>query len=120
MSSEDEQVGYKRPPRNTQFKPGQSGNPTGKNKGARNIATELQDILSEQVTFAENGTLKTMSKQRALASALVSAAIDGDLRATAIVLSHLTRDRTVLEGNEDEGFNFNAVEAHRKQKKRRV
>jgi hypothetical protein len=120
MSSDDEKVGYKRPPRNTQFRPGQSGNPTGKNKGARNMATELEDILSEQVTFAENGTLKTMSKQRALASALVSAAIGGDLRATAIVLSHTMRDRQGMapEGNEDEAHDFDAVKAHRKQKQR--
>jgi Family of unknown function (DUF5681) len=41
---------YRRPPRATQFKPGQSGNPTGKNKGTRNIATELEEILSEQVS----------------------------------------------------------------------
>jgi hypothetical protein len=118
MSSDDEKVGYKRPPRSTQFKPGHSGNPTGKNRGARNIATELQDILSEQVTFAEDGTLKTMSKQRALASALVSAAIGGDLRATAIVMSHLSRDITKL-GNDEEFEDFEAVQAHRKQKKRR-
>jgi Family of unknown function (DUF5681) len=118
MSSDDESVGYKRPPRSRQFRPGQSGNPTGKNKGARNIATELQDILSEQVTFAENGTLKTMSKQRALASALVSAAIDGDLRATAIVMSHLSRD-VAKHGNDEESDAFEAVQAHRKQTKRR-
>jgi hypothetical protein len=117
--ADDETVGYKRPPKRTQFKPGQSGNPSGKSRGARNIATELQDILSEQVTFAEGGTLKTMSKQRALASALVSAAIGGDLRATAIVMSHLTRE-VAKTGNDDEIEGFEAVQAHRKQRKRRA
>jgi Family of unknown function (DUF5681) len=118
MASDDEKVGYKRPPRRTQFKPGQSGNPTGKNSGTRNIATELQDILSEQITFAADGALKTMSKQRALASALVSAAIGGDLRATAIVMSHLSRDaqRTPDEESESEANDFSAVHAHRKRK----
>jgi hypothetical protein len=117
MSSENEKVGYKRPPKRTQFKPGQSGNPSGKNKGTKNIATDLQEILSEQVTFAEDGTLKTMTKQRALASALVSAAIGGDLRATAIVMSHLTREFLKI-GNEDVANGFEAVEAHRKQRQR--
>jgi hypothetical protein len=120
MPGDEDKVGYKRPPRKNQFKPGQSGNPTGKNRGARNISTELQDILSEQITFADNGALKTMSKQRALASALISAAIGGDLRATAIVMSHLNRSPqgNSDEGNEADGDDFDAVHAHRKKKAR--
>jgi hypothetical protein len=115
MSSEDDSVGYKRPPRNSQFKPGQSGNPTGKANGLRSIATELQDILSEQITFADAGATKTMSKQRALASALVSAAIAGDFRATGIVMSHLSRDGPRPSGDESDD-DFGAVHAHRKRK----
>ena len=120
MSGDDDKVGYKRPPRNTQFKPGQSGNPSGKNKGSRNIATELAEILSEHVTFTEGGAIKTMTKQRALAAALVSAAIEGDLRATAIVLSHLSRDShlSAAEGNDVNDDGFLAVRAHRKKKRR--
>lgn len=118
MSSDDDKIGYKRPPRRTQFKPGQSGNPSGKTKGSKNIATELADILSEQVTFAEGGTIKTMTKQRALASALVAAAIEGDLRATAIVLSHLTRENRDAFSGESAENDFGAVEAHRKRKRR--
>jgi hypothetical protein len=118
MESDEAKVGYKRPPRTTQFKPGQSGNPTGKAKGLRSISTELQDILSEQITVADDGALKSMSKQRALASALVSAAIAGDFRATAIVMSHLSRDgqRTPNEEDETDTDEFSAVHAHRKRK----
>lgn len=113
----DGKVGYKRPPRSSQFRPGESGNPSGKAKGTRNISTELRDILNEQITFASDGALKTMSKQRALASALVSAAISGDLRATAIVMAHLTRDLKNLDdtgaGEDDD---FQAARAHRQRK----
>jgi hypothetical protein len=118
MESDEEKVGYKRPPRKAQFKPGQSGNPTGKAKGLRSISTELQDILSEQITVADDGALKTMSKQRALASALVTAAISGDLRATAIVMSHLSRDgqRNSEEDSESDTEDISAVHAHRKRK----
>ena len=38
-------VGYKRPPRATQFKPGQSGNPKGRTKGSLNIANVLAQTL---------------------------------------------------------------------------
>ena len=120
MANEDDKIGYKRPPRRTQFKPGQSGNPSGKNSGTRNISTELQDILSEQITFAADGTLKTMSKQRALASALVSAAIGGDLRATAIVIAHLSRDGQRLRGEENEFDTEDFSSAHTHRKKARM
>jgi hypothetical protein len=48
-------VGYRRPPRNRQFKPGQSGNPTGRPKGAKNFATALAEELDAPITATENG-----------------------------------------------------------------
>lgn len=108
-------VGYKRPPRRSQFKPGQSGNPSGKAKGLRSMAAELRDILGEEITFTADGAIKTMSKQRALASAVITAAIEGDLRATAIVMAHLNRDAQKAEATEEE-VDFSAVEAHQRRR----
>src|SRR5450631_3080803 len=99
--ADGENVGYKRPPRRSQFKPGQSGNPSGKAKGLRSMAAELRDILSEEITFTADGAIKTMSKQRAVASSLITAAIEGDLRATAIVMTHLDRDAPKSEVTDD-------------------
>jgi hypothetical protein len=47
------QVGYKKPPVEHRFKPGQSGNPNGRPRGARNHPrpasnTDLQDIIAEE------------------------------------------------------------------------
>ena len=39
FDSDDGQVGYRKPPVHTRFKPGQSGNPKGRPKGPRNLAT---------------------------------------------------------------------------------
>jgi hypothetical protein len=113
--ADGEEVGYKRPPRRSRFKPGQSGNPSGKAKGLRSMTAELRDILGEEITFAADGAVKTMSKQRALASSLVTAAIEGDLRATAIVMAHLNRDAPKTETAEEE-VDFSAVEAHRRRR----
>ena len=40
-----EQVGYGKPPKLTRFKPGQSGNPRGRPRGALNMATVLERTL---------------------------------------------------------------------------
>jgi hypothetical protein len=46
-STKDYEVGYGRPPIHTRFKPGQSGNPAGRPKGAQNFATEIAAELKE-------------------------------------------------------------------------
>jgi Family of unknown function (DUF5681) len=115
---EGKNVGYKRPPRQSQFKPGQSGNPSGKAKGLRSMGAELRDILGEEIAFTADGAIKTMSKQRALASSLITAAIEGDLRATAIVMAHLNRDAPKPETLEEEA-DFSAVEAYQRRSARK-
>ena len=42
----DYEIGYGRPPKHTQFKKGQSGNPEGRPKGIKSLSTELDDELS--------------------------------------------------------------------------
>ncbi len=42
-----EKIGYGRPPKAGQFKPGQSGNPQGRPKGSTNLATDLSAELAE-------------------------------------------------------------------------
>lgn len=110
-------VGYKNPPQESQFKPGQSGNPSGKRKGLKSLATELQEILSETVAFTSEGAIKTMSKQRALASSLVDAAISGDLRATAIVMSHVARASERIDDPQRCEDDFEAVRSYRKRRR---
>jgi len=51
MSDEDDyEVGYKKPPKQHQFQPGQSGNPKGRPKGTKNLATDLAEELAETIT----------------------------------------------------------------------
>jgi len=82
----NEAVGYKRPPRQTRFRPGQSGNPSGRPKGTRNLATDLGEELAERIAIREGDRRHRGSKQRALVKAMVSKALKGDTRAAAIVL----------------------------------
>ena len=82
----DSKVGYKRPPRHTQLRPGQSGNPSGRPKGTQNLATDLGEELAERIPIREGKRRLVVSKQRAMLKALVAKALEGDTRATSIVL----------------------------------
>lgn len=44
------EVGYGKPPVASRFKPGQSGNPRGRPKGAKNLDTMVREILDERIT----------------------------------------------------------------------
>ena len=59
-------VGYRKPPKATRFKPGQSGNPKGRPKGSPNLAADLSTELGELITVREGGAAQRVSKQRAL------------------------------------------------------
>src|SRR6187200_2202164 len=82
----DDTVGYKRPPKQHQFRRGQSGNPAGKPKGARSFKSDLRDELNELVPITEGGQEK-VSKQRLLIKGLVASAIGGNARAIATIVS---------------------------------
>jgi replication-associated recombination protein RarA len=82
----NEKIGYRNPPQSTQFKKGHSGNPNGRPKGKRNLATVLEKTLHEKVVINENGRRKTITKLEAAVKQLVNKAASGDLRA----LHHLT------------------------------
>ena len=74
-------VGFGKPPRHTRFRKGISGNPKGRPKGTRNLATALRRILQEKVVINENGVRKTRSKLEAAVTQLVNKAAIGDLLA---------------------------------------
>jgi len=82
---DDYDVGYGKPPKDTQFKKGQSGNPNGRPKNTKNFKTDLKEELSELVQVTEGGVSRSMSKQRALVKSAINRAISGNDRAAEMV-----------------------------------
>lgn len=80
------QVGYKRPPTHTRFRPGKSGNPRGRQKGVRNFAADVKRTLELPVTLNEKGRAKRVSTQEALVLRLREKALKGDARALETLL----------------------------------
>src|SRR5260370_39040598 len=79
-------VGYGCPPVHSQFKPGQSGNPSGRAKGSQNLKTLFNKILSEEVSLREGAGVKKVSKAEAVLRGVVLGALKGDPRSLAMLL----------------------------------
>jgi hypothetical protein len=74
-------VGYGKPPKNSQFPAGQSGNPKGRPKGSANLAAALNRALKEKVEVVEHGRRKSITKLDAAVKAMVNRAVKGDAKA---------------------------------------
>jgi hypothetical protein len=85
--SADERVGYRRPPVASRFRPGHSGNPHGRPKGARNLSAVVAAALSERVAVNENGHRRRITKLEAAIKQLVNRAAGGEARATQLLLA---------------------------------
>ena len=86
-AASSERVGYRRPPVGTRFRSGQSGNPRGRPKGARNLSTIVAAALSERVAVNENGRRRRITKLEAAVKQLVNRAASGEARATQLLLA---------------------------------
>jgi Family of unknown function (DUF5681) len=91
------EVGYKKPPQATQFKPGKSGNPKGRPKGAKNFGTVISDELETRIAITENGKRRKISKREAIAKQLVNKAASGDAKAIPLLFNE-TRHHEKQEG----------------------
>jgi hypothetical protein len=97
-SSRKSGVGYCRPPKQHQFKPGKSGNPKGRPRGAKNEATMLREILEHKISLREGGRLRKISVRQAILLKMADGALKGDTKKAAFVLDRYRR----TEGDETE------------------
>jgi uncharacterized protein DUF5681 len=91
---EAEEAASRKPPGGRPFRPGHSGNPGGRPKGARNLNTIIAAAIREQVTVTENGRTKCITKLEAAIKQLVNRAASGEARATREVIALAEADQT--------------------------
>ncbi|MGE0830287.1 MAG: DUF5681 domain-containing protein [Hyphomonadaceae bacterium] len=84
-----EAVGYRRPPRARRYPKGTSGNPRGRPKGARNLSTEIGEVLEE--TFPM-GKRRRVSARKAILLKQREKAFQKDTPAAKLLLD-LDRQR---------------------------
>jgi len=93
--NESQKGGYKNPPELHRFKPGTSGNPSGRPKKI-NFSEVFFEELSDNVKIRDHNRQVEVSKGRAIIKSLIQQAVEGDLRAANTVLEFVRR----IQGNE--------------------
>lgn len=85
--SKSYEVGRGKPPIAGQFKPGRSGNPKGRPKGARNVSTVIDEVLNERIAVTERGRHRTITTLEALVRGLRADALAGNPKSRLTMIS---------------------------------
>jgi hypothetical protein len=86
-NADDDDVGYGKPPRAHQFKPGTSGNPKGRPKGAKSEATILQTLLQQKVGLNERGKMRKITLHEAILRRIAEDCLKGNTKSAAFLLN---------------------------------
>ena len=77
----DDSVGYKKPPKKSQFEKGKSGNPSGKKKWRHSKLRDVDELvasfLAEKMSIETEGKKQWRTRQEVLLMAIYKAALKG-------------------------------------------
>jgi hypothetical protein len=85
--AEGTEVGYRKPPSEHQFKPGKSGNPKGRPKGAKNESTILDEILSQKIEYRSGGRVRKISVLKGILLRMADDALKGNTKNATFILN---------------------------------
>ena len=83
----NDEVGYGRPPKEHQFKPGQSGNPKGRPKGSKNEATYFRETVEMEVAMRVGGEMRKVPYMRAMWMKVADEALKGNPKAITLIVN---------------------------------
>ena len=85
--ADEDDAGYGKPPRAHQFKPGKSGNPKGRPKGAKSEATILQELLQHKIGLSEHGKSRRITLHEAILRRIAEDCLKGNTKSAAFLLN---------------------------------
>jgi hypothetical protein len=77
--ADDYEVGFGKPPKETQFAKGKSGNPAGRPRDSKSFVTIFREMIEEQVEITQNGRPRNLSSKEAVVLQLKTKAASGDI-----------------------------------------
>ncbi|MGN6716821.1 MAG: DUF5681 domain-containing protein [Candidatus Binatia bacterium] len=86
LTSGKDSVGYRKPPVANRFRPGQSGNPRGRRKGVKNVATIFSDALYKPVKIRTAGRVRSLPKIEAIIEVILNKGLSGDTAAISKII----------------------------------
>jgi hypothetical protein len=102
-------VGYGRPPRQHQFRPGQSGNPKGRPKGSKSAQAILREILTRKIPARLGGKVVRMSICEAIFTKIAEDALKGDPKAAGFLMNRFDMNEPE---NLQQAIDLGAAERH--------
>jgi hypothetical protein len=81
------EIGYGKPPKHGQFRPGQSGNRKGRPKHRRNLRSVVEDAMNEKIPVRSGSRERMMTATEALVHTTLTRALKGDQKAVATMLA---------------------------------
>lgn len=97
----DYEVGYGKPPKDTRFKKGRSGNPRGRPKSSRNLKTVLLTEQAATIAVRVGKRVRRISKLEAMAMRMMAKALEGDVRSAEFIAKHTAEHGEDLGGGEN-------------------
>jgi hypothetical protein len=83
----EDDVGYGKPPRAHQFKPGKSGNPKGRPKGVKNEGTILRELLQQKISLNERGKARRITIHEGIFRRIIEDCLRGNTKSAAFLLN---------------------------------
>jgi hypothetical protein len=90
------EIGYGKPPRASRFAPGESGNPKGRPKGSKNLATVVLRESRQRVRVNGPQGSRTVTKLEAAVMQIGNKAAQGELRAARELFNLVQRSEVEL------------------------
>lgn len=101
-------VGYGRPPTESQFKPGKSGNPKGRRKKTPSFAEVTEQVLNETIELRVGDQLWRMSNRNALVRSAIRQALAGKPRLLTVLPAIMRYESEILQGRPDANLSLAA------------